>query len=135
MAEGFLKRMALSRATRVAADFVAYYLSNMDPQDLKQRISSGWSIVDTVSQRPKEELVEVLDTILESYPDIKSVIQRHRNEGAEAAKGGSLEFLQEISAERLVDHISVKLPLQGRVLSQNLDWVQGEIKKVGSLIV
>lgn len=133
--DGFLKTLALSRATRVAADFVAYYLSTLDPQELKERIASGWSLVDTVSQRPKEELVEVLDTILESYPDIKSVIERQRKKGTQAAKGGSLEFLQEINTERLVKHITVKLPAFSLVLNDNILWVEGEIKKVGSLIV
>lgn len=135
MQEGFLKRMALARATRVAADFVSYYLSAVDPQELRDKISSGWSIVDTVRQRPKEEMIEVLDVILENYPDVKSIVKRQRKQGAGAVKSGSLELLKEINAELLTDCIVKKLPSHGVVLIENQSWVKDEIRRVGEIIV
>jgi hypothetical protein len=135
MAEGFLENLFLARATRVAADFVAYYLSAFEASDLQVKIASGWSLVDTVSQRPREELLEVLDTVLNNYQDVKSIIAKRRKRGAQATKSGGTQFLKEIKPIRLIHHISMKLPAQGAVLESYPEWVQNEILKVADIIV
>ncbi|MFA5376675.1 MAG: hypothetical protein WC455_13085 [Dehalococcoidia bacterium] len=135
MVEGFLKDLILARATRVAADFVAYYLSAFDAAALEVKIAGGWSLVDTVRQRPREELLEVLDTVLDNYQDVKSIIEKSRKQGAQATKSDGTQFLKEIKPIRLIHHISKKLPAQGAVLQSYPEWVQDEILKVADIIV
>lgn len=133
--DSFFGKFALARAARPVADFIAYYLTAFDPQELETKISNNWSLVDTVSSRPKEELLGVLDEVLEKYPDIKRIVQKSRERGAQTAKGSGNQFLTQLSAEHLVDLISERLPAQGEVLRDHIEWVQSEINRVGELIV
>ncbi|MFA5401833.1 MAG: hypothetical protein WC359_15380, partial [Dehalococcoidia bacterium] len=66
----------MSRITRPIADFIAYYIVALEPEALEARITSGWSLVGMLKQRPREELLSVVDAILENYPDIKSRIDK-----------------------------------------------------------
>ncbi|MDD5547091.1 MAG: hypothetical protein PHO67_08075 [Candidatus Omnitrophica bacterium] len=131
----FITRLVTSRITRPIAEFIAYYLGALEAQELERRINEGWSLVDMLKQRPREELLLVVDTILEGYPDIKRRIDKSRKAGAPAAKNKGLELLENISVDRLIFLISDKLPAQGAVLARHPGWVQGELKSVGTLLV
>lgn len=135
MEDSFLTRLVTSRITRPIADFIAYYIGALEPEALEARITSGWSLVETLKQRPREELMAVVDYILLNYPDIKSRIDKTRKAGGASAKGAGLEIIEGISVDRLVYLVSEKLPAQGAVLEKHKDWVQAEIKSVGSLLV
>lgn len=135
MEDSFLTRLVTSRITRPIADFIAYYIGALEPEALEARITSGWSLVETLKQRPREELMAVVDYILLNYPDIKSRIDKTRKAGGASAKGAGLEIIEGISVDRLVYLVSEKLPAQGAVLERHKDWVQAEIKSVGSLLV
>jgi hypothetical protein len=131
----FLTRLVTSRITRPIADFIAYYIGALEPEALEARITSGWSLVETLKQRPREELLAVVDYILLNYPDIKSRIDKTRKAGGASAKGAGLEIIEGISVDRLVYLVSEKLPAQGAVLERHKDWVRAEIKSVGALLV
>lgn len=131
----FVTRLVASRITRPVADFIAYYLGVLDPQELETRIASGWSLVEVLKQRPREELLIVVDAILENYPDIKSRIDKTRKNGGTSVKGASLDIIEMISVDRLIKLLSEKLPAQGAVLGRHKDWVQAEINSVGALLV
>ena len=135
MESSFLTRLVVSRITRPIADFIAYYIVALEPEALEARITSGWSLVGMLKQRPREELLSVVDAILENYPDIKSRIDKTRKAGGASAKGSGLQILESISADRLIYLVSEKLPAQGAVLKKHKDWVQAEIKSVGALLV
>lgn len=135
MENSFVTRLVVSRITRPVADFIAYYLGVLDPQELETRIASGWSLVEVLKQRPREELLSVVDAILENYPDIKRRVDKTRKAGGTSVKGDSLEILEMISVDRLINLLSEKLPAQGAVLGSHKDWVQAEIKSVGALLV
>ena len=135
MEDSFLTRLVTSRITRPIADFIAYYIGALEPEALEARITSGWSLVETLKQRPREQLMAVVDYILLNYPDIKSRIDKTRKAGGASAKGAGLEIIEGISVDRLVYLVSEKLPAQGAVLEKHKDWVQAEIKSVGSLLV
>lgn len=135
MESSFLTRLVTSRITRPIADFIAYYIGALEPEALEARIASGWSLVETLKQRPREELLAVVDAVLENYPEIKSRIDKTRKAGGASAKGAGLEIIEGISVDRLVYLVSEKLPAQGAVLERHKDWVQAEIKSVGSLLV
>lgn len=135
MENSFVTRLVASRITRPVADFIAYYLGVLDPQELETRIASGWSLVEVLKQRPREELLSVVDAILENYPDIKRRVDKTRKAGGTSVKGDSLEILEMISVDRLINLLSEKLPAQGAVLGRHKDWVQAEIKSVGALLV
>ncbi len=135
MENSFITRLIVARITRPIADFIAYYLGALDPQELEERIVSGWSLVGILKQRPRDELMAVVDAILESYPDIKGRIDKTRTAGGASVKGSGLQVIQGINVDRLVYLVSEKLPAQGAVLSRYKDWVQAEIKSVGDLLV
>ena len=135
MESSFLTRLVTSRITRPIADFIAYYIGALEPEALEARITSGWSLVETLKQRPREELLAVVDYILLNYPDIKSRIDKTRKAGGASAKGAGLEIIEGISVDRLVYLVSEKLPAQGAVLERHKDWVRAEIKSVGALLV
>lgn len=135
MMSGFFEKFALARAARPVADFIAHYLVSWDPQELESKISKGWSLVDTIRIRPKEELFEVLNQVLVKYPEIQQIVERKRKRGAQAAKSTGSQFLSQLDAEHLIDLISEKLPAQGEVLRNHIEWVQSEINKVDQLIV
>ena len=133
--KGFFEKLALARAARPVSDFIAHYLVSWEPQELESKISKGWSLVDTIKIRPKEELLDVLDQVLVAYPDIQRIVEKKRKRGAQEARSTGSQFLSELDAEHLIDLISERLPAQGEVLRDHIDWIQSEINKVDQLIV
>jgi hypothetical protein len=133
--DSFTVRFIQARISKPLADFIIYYVGGMDDRELETHISQGWSLVEMLKQRPREELLLVLDTVLEKYPDIKHAVQRSRKGGTSAVKQSSLDIIKGINIGRLTAYITEKLPAQGAVLSRHSDWVKKELDAVSSLLV
>ncbi len=133
--DSFLTRVIQARISRPLSDFIAYYIVNLNPQELESSLAVGWSLVAQLKERPREELLAVLDTILVKYPDIKRQVDKSRNSGASSMKSSGLELISGIDIDRLIVLVSNKLPAHGAVLARHRDWLENELKLVSELLV
>lgn len=132
-ADGIVKR----HIVKPLAHLICVYIKPIPSIDLGEMIDGGWSLVESIKLRPKEELLKNVEDALQMDPLLYSFYRSYKSKAhhVEESKSEGFNIAGGIDVERLIAHIRTELPEHSAVLERHIDWVNIEISRVQDLLV
>lgn len=131
-ADGIVKR----HIVKPLAHLICVYIKPIPSIDLEEMIDSGWSLVESIKLRSKEELLKNIEDSLQLDPLLYSFYRSYKSKAhqVEESKSEGFNIAAGIDIDRLIAHIGTELPEHSAVLERYIDWVENEINKVQELL-
>ncbi len=133
---GFANVIVRRHIVKPLASLICMYIRQIPSIDLGDMIDGGWSLVESIKLRSKEELMANIDIALQKDEMLYSFYRsyKHKQYQTEESKADGFDIADGLDLGKLIDCIFAELPEHAMVLEKHMPWVEEEIERVKALL-